>query len=77
MVPSHGKTACAFGKNIYHNNTNLKCIYNQYSKKLLNIWRGNRGTGKNNALPSPPNHLQSYWSADPLCLPTIFLWIGK
>ena len=32
-----------------------------------------QGTGKTNALPSLPNHLQSSWPAVPLCYPTIFL----
>ena len=77
MVPSDGKMACTSGKNIYHNNKKLKCIYNQSSKTYYWMFGEDSEKRKNNALPIPPNPLQSSWPAVPLCTPTIVLWIGK
>ena len=46
-------------------------------KQFIECLGKTQGTGKKNALPSPPNHLQSFWPAAPLCPPTIVLWIGQ
>ena len=78
MVPSHGETACTIGKKIF---IRIILNFNTFTinllKRFIECLGKTQGTGKNNALPSPPKHLHPPWHTTPLCPPTILLWIGK
>ena len=77
MVSFQSETACTFGKYFYQNNKNFNAFTINIRKVSIECLVNTQGTGKRNALPSPPNHLQSSWPAAPLCPPKIVPWIGQ
>ena len=75
MVLSHGGTACTVGKIFIRIILNFNAFTINLQKQFIECLGKAQGKGKKKALPIPPNHLPSSWTAVPLCPPTIVIWI--
>ena len=69
MVLSHGETTCTVRKIFITIILNFNAFTINLQKQFIECLGKTQGKGKNNAFPSPTNHLKSSWSAPPPCGP--------
>ena len=56
---------------------NLNAVTINLTKQFIACLGKTQVTGEKNALPSPPENLQTFWPAAPLCPLAIVIWIGQ